>query len=128
MPVAIINETMARRFFPAVDPVGRRIRLSGDDTAWMTIVGLVSDIRDQSLDDPPRPMYYLVQSQMPVTSRGPYSNMTLIVPLAAYENASSILSPYASIYASVMWSRYVYPPANKVYFSSTLLYLIAKSK
>jgi putative ABC transport system permease protein len=79
MPVAIINETMARRFFPGVDPVGRRIRLSGDDTAWMTIVGLVSDIRDQSLDDPPRPMYYLVQSQMPVTSRGPYSNMTLIV-------------------------------------------------
>jgi putative ABC transport system permease protein len=79
MPVTIINETMARRFFPGVDPVGRRIRVSGDDSAWMTIVGLVSDIRDQSLDDPPRPMYYLVQSQMPVTSRGPYSNMTLIV-------------------------------------------------
>ena len=30
----------------------------------MTIVGLSADIRDQSLDDPPRPMYYVVQAQM----------------------------------------------------------------
>ena len=34
----------------------------------MTIVGLAAHIRDQSLDDPPRPMYYVVQSQMPVTA------------------------------------------------------------
>ena len=70
---------MAARFFPGVDPIGRRIRVSGDQNAWMTIVGLAADIRDQSLDDPPRPMYYVVQAQMPVTARGPYSDMTLVV-------------------------------------------------
>ena len=79
MPVAVINETMATRFFPGVDPIGKRIRVSGDGNAWMTIVGLAADIRDQSLNDPPRPLYYVVQSQMPVTARFPYSDMTLIV-------------------------------------------------
>ena len=79
MPVTVINETMAARFFPGVDPIGRRIRVSGDQNAWMTIVGLAADIRDQFLDDPPRPMYYLLQAQTPVTARGPYSDLTLIV-------------------------------------------------
>ncbi len=79
MPVSRHQRKHGRAVFPGVDPIGRRIRVSGDQNAWMTIVGLAADIRDQSLDDPPRPMYYVVQAQMPVTARGPYSDMTLVV-------------------------------------------------
>jgi predicted permease len=71
---AIISQTAARRFWPDVDPIGRRLRLGGPD--WLTIVGVVGDVRYLALDDPTdavRPMIYLPHRQMPSTP------MTLVV-------------------------------------------------
>jgi putative ABC transport system permease protein len=49
--VAIINESMARRFWPDQNPLGRRFEIGPRDTAkWMTIVGVVKDVRNRSLD------------------------------------------------------------------------------
>jgi putative ABC transport system permease protein len=49
--VAIINESMARRFWPGQDPLGRRFEIGPQDTAkWMTIIGVVKDVRNQRLD------------------------------------------------------------------------------
>ena len=49
--VVIINETMARRFWPAQDPIGRRIKIGPRDASnWMTIVGVVKDVRHVGLD------------------------------------------------------------------------------
>jgi putative ABC transport system permease protein len=81
MPVTVINETMAARFFPGADPIGRRIRIAASDSdrAWMTIVGISGDIRDTGLDTAPRPLYYLLQSQMPGTTQGSARSMSLIV-------------------------------------------------
>jgi putative ABC transport system permease protein len=62
-PVALINETLARQQWPGEDPIGRRIRFD-DDTAWMTIVGVVGDIRHLGPAQPPRPELY-----QPVTQR-----------------------------------------------------------
>lgn len=59
--VVLINEAMARRYWPSQDPVGRRIRL-GDlvNGTLYTIVGVVGDVRYQSLETPEiRPMMYL---------------------------------------------------------------------
>ncbi len=56
----IINETMARGFFPNQDPVSKRIFMhwgSGEPTA-VTIVGVVSDIKDLGLDAPVEPTIY----------------------------------------------------------------------
>jgi putative ABC transport system permease protein len=84
MPVAIVNEAMAARFFTGEDPIGRRIRVAGVSSAdaWMTVVGIVRDIRDQGLDTPPRPTYYLAHSQMPVTVEGSYRSMTVLLRVA----------------------------------------------
>jgi putative ABC transport system permease protein len=50
-PVVIINENMARRFWPGQDPVGRRIKIGPRDTNhWITIVGVVKDVRHIGLD------------------------------------------------------------------------------
>ena len=63
----IINETLARRFFPNEDPIGRRMRY-GDPTSqapWMTIVGVVADTRRTGFDAAVRPETYLPHAQAP---------------------------------------------------------------
>ena len=54
-PVAIINETMARRSWPGRDPVGRRFKLGprDSDRPWSTVIGVVGDMRRQGLEREP---------------------------------------------------------------------------
>jgi putative ABC transport system permease protein len=51
-PVAIINDTFARRFWPGEDPIGKRFKFGDSDSnaPWMTIVGVVGDMRRTGLD------------------------------------------------------------------------------
>jgi putative ABC transport system permease protein len=56
-PVAIINETMARRCWPAQDAIGKRFRQVG---ALLTVVGVIHDIRQTSLADEPDMEVYLL--------------------------------------------------------------------
>jgi putative ABC transport system permease protein len=90
LPVAVINETMAARFFAGSDPIGQRIRVTGDENEWMTIVGIAADIRDRSLDDSARPIYYFLHSQMQTTMEEPFRAMALLV---RFESTSQTLSP-----------------------------------
>jgi putative ABC transport system permease protein len=58
----IVNETLATRYFPGVDPVGRRLKIGGPErptNAWMTVVGVVGDMSYSGLDAPPEPAVYL---------------------------------------------------------------------
>ncbi len=65
MPVAVINETMARRFWPGEDPIGKRLApgsaVEHDD--WITIVGIVNDVRQFELSAMPKPQMYLSYEQ-----------------------------------------------------------------
>jgi putative ABC transport system permease protein len=65
-PAAIINETMARLYFPNEDPVGRRLRIIF--SPWLTVVGVVGDVRHSGLNTPPNPEIYLSQLQEPQSS------------------------------------------------------------
>lgn len=68
LEVVVINETMARMFFPNGDAVGRRIRTGGMDARgfdFVTIVGIVGDVRFHSLTGGPVPTYYLSHRQRP---------------------------------------------------------------
>ncbi len=49
LPVAIVNETMARAYWPGVDPIGKRFRFR-DSTPWLTVVGVTGDMRRQGID------------------------------------------------------------------------------
>ena len=45
-PVALVNQTMAKQLWPTEDAIGRRFRLTGDETPdWFTVVGVVADFR-----------------------------------------------------------------------------------
>jgi predicted permease len=65
-PVAIINHTMARQFWPHVNPIGERIVIGatlGADLTPHTIVGVVGDVRATSPELPPQPTIYLAYAE-----------------------------------------------------------------
>jgi putative ABC transport system permease protein len=63
-PVIIVNETLARKYWPNQDPIGKRIRFYGpvERNPWMQIVGVVKDVR-HDLSIPITPDYYLPHAQ-----------------------------------------------------------------
>jgi len=64
--VTVINETFAQRHFPGEDPIGHRLRLQGQFRDPLLIVGIVADIRDLALDQPPSPGIYFPYLQNPL--------------------------------------------------------------
>jgi putative ABC transport system permease protein len=56
--VIVINETMAHKFWPKEDPVGRAIRLGGPGGPRLTVAGVVGDVHHQGLDEPLRPQFF----------------------------------------------------------------------
>jgi putative ABC transport system permease protein len=66
--VAIINETMARQFFPNEDPLGKRINISSGPDAWREIIGIVGDIKQYGVDKATSAQGYDPFAQVPFTS------------------------------------------------------------
>ena len=57
--VAVINEAFARTWWPDQDPLGKRLKLRPADTSWITVVGVVTDARTETLEDTNTPQIYL---------------------------------------------------------------------
>ncbi|HJQ22186.1 MAG TPA: ABC transporter permease [Gemmatimonadaceae bacterium] len=75
-PVAIVNESFARRHFDGVSAIGRRISLRGPNGPWIEIVGIVADSKYATLDERPMRIVYLPSAQNYV------NGMTLVVRTA----------------------------------------------
>ncbi|MFL6333875.1 MAG: ABC transporter permease [Pyrinomonadaceae bacterium] len=65
-PVAVINEAMARTYFPGGDPVGQRFKVGDPDSErpWVTVVGVVGDIRQMGIEAPAKEEFYLPYRQV----------------------------------------------------------------
>ncbi len=61
--VTVINEATAQKYFPGVDPVGRRIETGFD--GWERIVGVVEDVAEKNLTGGPEPARYMFSEQVP---------------------------------------------------------------
>jgi putative ABC transport system permease protein len=66
MPVALINETMARQYWPGENTIGKRFKLGGpdEDRPWMTIVGVAGDVRQMGIEEPVKAEMYLPYKQI----------------------------------------------------------------
>ncbi|HEX8679027.1 MAG TPA: FtsX-like permease family protein, partial [Chthoniobacterales bacterium] len=87
--VVIINETLARKFFPNTNPIGKRFKEGGSDRTanpWMEIVGVVGDVKYDGLETPTAPAFYLPFGQ------SPFRQMSLVI---------STTLPTSSVVASV---------------------------
>ena len=62
IPVAVVNDSMAAKYWPNESPIGKRIRFDGDRTA-RDIVGVVKTVKTQSLGEPPQPAMYVPLAQ-----------------------------------------------------------------
>jgi len=63
-PVVVINQTMARRFWPNEDPLGKQIKLA-EDGSLVTVVGVVGDAKHYWLEEQQKPQMYDAYSQDP---------------------------------------------------------------
>jgi predicted permease len=63
--MAVISESMARQSFGDADPLGRQIKCGLDSDKWMTVVGVVGDVRQESPADRPGPTLYMPMTQHP---------------------------------------------------------------
>jgi putative ABC transport system permease protein len=81
--VTVINRSLVDKFFAGEDPLGRRIMVccpdDGQQEPWMTIVGVIEDMRYQGLDVEARPAYYAVHAQVEQGAYGGvFASMTVV--------------------------------------------------
>ena len=72
--VVIISQSVARQSFGNIDPIGKQIQCGLDSDKWMTIIGVVGDIRQNSPAENPGPALYMPMKQHPA-----YANQIHIV-------------------------------------------------
>ncbi len=75
--VALINESMAKKFFPHEDPIGQRINVTNGPETWREIVGIVGDTKHYRLDGDTT-----VQTYEPFAQQ-PFNFLTLVVSTSA---------------------------------------------
>jgi putative ABC transport system permease protein len=128
-PVAVINETLARRFFPHGDAIGRHLLLGAPEPGarWMTIVGIIGDLKTGALDDQPMPQYYTPQAQ-----EAPGSMIVVLRtagdPLQLAREASGVvraLDPDVPVYQVGTMEQRISDAVGQPRFQAVLLALFA---
>jgi len=79
MPAVVINDTMASRYWPNDDAIGRQFMMGTDDKPWLTIVGVVGTVRHNAVVEEPRAEMYVAHAQLPAHIRSTPRGMTLVV-------------------------------------------------
>ena len=103
MPVAVINETLARRFFPGLDPVGRTFRVEGEARKLeppVQVVGVVKDAKYESVREDTFATIFRPLSQMPESAASHYEVRTALSRdgmVEAIRNAVAGVSREASV-------------------------------
>lgn len=81
--VAVVNETMARTYWPDGEAVGGRLRVGNQERPWAVVVGIVADERHNGLTGVVKEKFYIPHAQWHVTTRrDPIRNVFLTVRTA----------------------------------------------
>jgi putative ABC transport system permease protein len=111
--VALISQTLARRFFPDEDPVGKRVRFGVMAAPQsVEIVGVVGDVRPRTFDSDPRPEAFVPLAQ---TASG---SVTFVV--ASRDNAADLMPGLRDAF----WSA---APNQSIYHEATIEDLVAST-
>ena len=78
-PVVIVSKRLADLFWPNESAIGRRMKLGNPTMPWMTVIGVVSDIRSRGFGDTPEPTMYFAYAQSGKTGYFQPRAMSLVV-------------------------------------------------
>jgi putative ABC transport system permease protein len=92
-PVAIVNQTFAKQYFPGTSPIGSHIAFADSPAAWKEIVGVVSDFRQRNPEEDLRPLTYFPVAQ---TLPGRWS-------IAVRVRAASDIGNVAAAFSKQLW-------------------------
>jgi predicted permease len=106
--VVIVNRTLAERYWPGQDPIGKRLKIGVPETPlpWMTVVGEIADIRETSADAETKNQFYTTPSQFKVAIgsfappdmlTGNYGSIALRTALPPEQMADSLRAVVRSI-------------------------------
>jgi hypothetical protein len=107
LPVIIINQTFARKYFAGKDPIGRRVRVSDD---WTTVVGIVKDSKYHNPSEGPTPFFYGPFRQIYYSGYTPFFYLRTSGDLegarAALRREVAALAPASGLYNTAPLSEY----------------------
>jgi predicted permease len=126
-PVTLIDEKMARQFWPNQDAVGKRIRYVQSNIPWHLIVGVVGRVKHDSLDSDPRIVFYLHQTQSPARSMSVVlrSRSDPVALTAAVKKEIRELDPDLPMYSVRTMEQVVDQSLGRRRFSMLLLAMFA---
>ncbi len=90
--VAVVSEAFAKRYWPGEDPIGKRVRDFANDNGyypdrWVTVIGVVGNVRSRNMTDEAPPMAYVNALQRPFRTRYAYLTVRSSVPPATLTSA-----------------------------------------
>ena len=123
----VVNRTLAEKYWPGDDPIGRRIQLFGPQGPWVSIVGVVGDVRQMGLAQPPREELYV--SYLSVSSQ----EMSMVVRTGddpeglgtAVTNAIREVDPEQPVFGVMSMERLIDDASAERRVSMMLLLLFA---
>ncbi|HEX8835709.1 MAG TPA: ABC transporter permease [Candidatus Acidoferrum sp.] len=115
-PVAVVSESLARRYFPGEDPLGAHIKVGGIDSPrpWMTIVGIVNDVHYSWINKENIPTIYGPFRQAPPY----YTSILLRIPTDPFQLISAARAQIAAVDPEL--PPYNIKPMNRVITESII--------
>jgi predicted permease len=115
--LVIVNQTLAFKVWPGMDPLGKRIRLRSD-TPWLSVIGVVADVRNHGSNAPTKPEMYFLDTDQPFGLWADLRSMNLVVRTAV--GPEQIVSPISAALKQM-------DPELPIYKVSTLDQVVSSS-
>jgi predicted permease len=100
-PVLVINETMARQYFPGKDAIGQQIKLGSPSSPdpWYTVIGVVADVKNNELANAVRPQLYQTYSQLDDSLFALGFGKTMVLVVKAASDPATLTSEFRATIA-----------------------------
>ncbi|MEO5798325.1 MAG: ABC transporter permease [Gemmatimonadales bacterium] len=95
LQTAVINEALAKEYFPGENPIGQRVRMGGQDRPWRVVVGVVGNYHHNGLTASFKRAFFIPAEQWSNSYGQPRRAMTLIVRSSG--NPKELIGPVAAI-------------------------------
>lgn len=125
--VAVVSQSLADKYWPGQDPLGRRVRIEGTGDGWWEIVGVASDLVSHGSQPTVIDSFFLPHTQFAPTDTGILIRTRGGVPLTKdqIDRAVASVDPENTAYAYVSVARYFAGSAWQTRFSLTLVGVFA---